>query len=227
MPHATFCAPDLTTFCRLGDLGLEAVGQRLEPGRAVLECRVLEPDDWCRRCGCQGRPRDTVVRQLAHMPLGWRPTTLAIRVRRYQCTGCGAVWRQDTSAAAEPRAKLSRGGLRWALDGLVRQHLTIARVAEGLAVTWNTANDAVLSEGQRVLIGDPHRFDGVKVIGVDDSPARCAPSGRFPQCLAAHTQGRQVRDGDHRPDTGPGWHRALEVVRHGRGPLQTGLLPVA
>jgi transposase len=78
------------------------------------------------------------------------------------------VWRQDTSKAAEPRAKLSRRGLRWALEGIVCQHLTIARVAEGLAVSWNTANDAVLAEGQRVLIEDPTRFGGVKVIGVDE-----------------------------------------------------------
>jgi hypothetical protein len=62
------------------------------------------------------------------------------------------VWRQDTSLAAEPRAKLSRRGLRWALEGIVRQHLTVARVAEGLGVAWNTANDAVLAEGKRVLI---------------------------------------------------------------------------
>ncbi len=33
---------------------------------------------------------------------------------------------------------------------------------------WNTANDAVLAEGKRVLIEDPGRFDGVKVIGVDE-----------------------------------------------------------
>ena len=32
------------------------------------------------------------------------------------------------------------------------QHLTVARVAEGLAVAWDTANDAVLAEGRRVLI---------------------------------------------------------------------------
>jgi hypothetical protein len=75
------------------------------------------------------------------------------------------VWRQDTSRAAEPRAKLSRRGLRWALEGIVCQHLTVARVAEGLAVSWNTANDAVLAEGKRVLINDPGRFDGVTVIG--------------------------------------------------------------
>ena len=48
------------------------------------------------------------------------------------------------------------------------QHLTVARVAEGLGVAWNTANDAVLAEGKRVLINDPARFDGVTVIGVDE-----------------------------------------------------------
>jgi transposase len=168
VPDATFACPDLTTFTRLDELGLEVVGQRLEPDRAVLACRVVEPDQWCRRCGCEGVPRDTVIRQLAHEPLGWRPTTLEVTVRRYRCSGCGHVWRQDTAKAAEPRAKLSRRGLRWALEGIVCQHLTVARVAEGLAVSWNTANDAVLAEGRRVLIDDPGRFDGVTVIGVDE-----------------------------------------------------------
>ncbi|MDF1490255.1 ISL3 family transposase [Tessaracoccus caeni] len=168
MSHATFARPDLTTFARLDGLGLDVVGQYLEAGRAVLECRVVEADGWCRRCGCEGAARDTVTRRLAHEPLGWRPTTLLIRVRRYRCTGCGHVWRQDTTEAAEPRAKVSRGGLRWALEGIVCQHLTVARVAEGLGVSWNTANAAVLAEGRRVLIDDPARFDGVKVLGVDE-----------------------------------------------------------
>jgi hypothetical protein len=39
MLHAIFAAPCLTTFCRLDELGLEAVGQRLEPDQAVIECR--------------------------------------------------------------------------------------------------------------------------------------------------------------------------------------------
>jgi hypothetical protein len=137
----------------------------------VLACRVVETDEfarWCRRCGCEAAPRDSVTRRLAHEPLGWRPTTLLITIRRYRCTGCGHVWRQDTSRAAEPRAKLSRRALRWALAGIVCQHLTVARVAEGLGVSWNTANDAVLAQGRRVLIEDPHRFDGVRVIGVDE-----------------------------------------------------------
>ena len=168
MLDATFACPDLTTFCRLDELGLEVTGQRLEPDRAVLACRVVEPDQWCRRCGCEGAPRDSVVRRLAHEPWGWRPTTLLVTVRRYRCSECGHVWRQDMSRAAEPRAKLSRRGLRWALEGIVCQHLTVARVAEGLGVAWGTANDAVLAEGWRVLIEDPGRFDDVAVIGVDE-----------------------------------------------------------
>ncbi|MFN8013973.1 MAG: ISL3 family transposase [Dermatophilaceae bacterium] len=168
MPDATFARPDLTTFTRLDELGLVVTGQRLEPNRAVLACRVIDDDRWCRRCGCEGAPRDSVVRELAHEPFGWRPTTLAVTIRRYRCTGCGRVWRQDTTKAAQPRARLSRAALRWALTALVVQHLTVARVAEALAVAWNTANDAVLAEGKRVLISDPARFDGVAVVGVDE-----------------------------------------------------------
>lgn len=172
MPDATFARADLTTFTRLDVLGLVVTGQRIEPDRAVLACRVAEEDRWCRDCGCEGRVRDSVVRHLAHEPFGWRPTTLVVTIRRYRCTGCGRVWRQDTSKAALPRAKLSRAALRWALNALVVQHLTIARVAEALGVSWNTANDAVLAEGKRVLLSDAARFTGVKVIGVDEHVVR-------------------------------------------------------
>jgi hypothetical protein len=94
-PAAGFACADMTTFCGLDELGLEVTGQRLEPGRGVLACRVVEPDGsdgrWCRRCGCQGVPRDSVTRRLAHEPFGWRPTTLLVPIRRYRCTGCGHV----------------------------------------------------------------------------------------------------------------------------------------
>ncbi len=35
-------------------------------------------------------------------------------------------------------------------------------------MSWHTANTAVLAEGRRVLIDDPARFDGVRVVGVDE-----------------------------------------------------------
>ncbi len=203
MPDATFTSPDLTTFARLDELGLEAVGQRVERDRAVIACRVVEPDQWCRRCGCEGAPRDTVTRVLAHEPFGWRPTTLVVTVRRYRCAHCGHVWRQDTTAAAEPRAKLSRQGLRWALEAIVLKHLTVARVAEGLAVAWNTANDAVLAEGKRALIDDPGRFDGVSAIGVDEHVWRHTRTGDKYVTVIIDLTG--IRDG-----TGPA--RLLDMV---------------
>lgn len=67
-----------------------------------------------------------MTRKLAHEPM--------VTMCRCRCTGCGHVWRQDTTLAAEPRAKLSRRGLRWALEAIVVQWLTIARVAEPLGV---------------------------------------------------------------------------------------------
>ena len=203
MPHATFTRPNLTTFPRLDELGLEVVGQQIEPKRAVLACRVVEPDQWCRRYGCEGTPRGTVVRRLAHEPFGWRPTVLLVTVRRYRCGECGHVWRQDMSKAAEPRAKLSRRALRWALEGLVVAHLTVARIAEGLAVSWNTANDAVLAEGKRVLINDPRRFDGVHVLGVDEHVWRHTRHGdKYVTVIIDLTP---IRD-----DTGPA--RLLDMV---------------
>mgnify|MGYP000870499781 FL=1 len=174
MPHTTFDRPDLGAFTRLDGLGLEVWGQRVEKSQTVLACRITGDDRWCRRCGCPGVARDTVIRRLAHVPYGWRPTILHVSVRRYRCQGCAHVWRQDMSQAAAPRAKLSRAAVRWALAGLVVHHLTVARIAQALAVSWNTANTAVLGEGQRVLIADAPRFESVRVIGVDEH----APDGR-------------------------------------------------
>ncbi|WP_244963257.1 hypothetical protein [Actinomyces trachealis] len=84
------------------------------------------------------------------------------------------MWRQSTQAAAQPGSKISRARLRWALSGIVVQHLSMARVAQGLGVWWSTANEAVLAEGMRLLVNDPSRLEGVRVIGVDDCPARYA-----------------------------------------------------
>ena len=93
--------------------------------------------------------------------------------------------------------------MRWALQALVCQHLTVARIAEALAVAWDTANDAVLAEGRRVLISDPARFDGVRVIGVDEHAWRHTRKGdKFVTVIIDLTP---VRDG-----TGPA--RLLDMV---------------
>ena len=44
-------------------------------------------------------------------------------------------------------------------------------------MSWNTANIAVLAEGQCLLINDPGRCGGVRVIGVDEHVWRHTPYG--------------------------------------------------
>ena len=46
--------------------------------------------------------------------------------------------------------------------------LSIARVAANLGASWHTVNSAVLAAGRELLIADPARLDGVRVIGVDE-----------------------------------------------------------
>ena len=46
--------------------------------------------------------------------------------------------------------------------------MSIARVAANLSSAWHTANGAVLEAGCELLINDPERFDGVRVVGVGE-----------------------------------------------------------
>ncbi len=79
----------------------------------------------------------------------------------------------------------------------------MARVAEGLGVCWNTANDAVLAEGQRLLIAHPARLDGVRMVGVDEHAWRHTRKGN--KYVTVIIDLTPVRDG-----TGPS--RLLDVV---------------
>ena len=127
-------------------------------------------DPFCKACGAQGVSRGTVARRLAHVPVGWRPTQLVVRVRRFACTGCRRVWRQDTSTLAEPRVRLTRSAVEWGLRALALECMSVSRVAAALGISWHTANNTILASAQATLLHDPHRFDGAEVLGVDDSP---------------------------------------------------------
>jgi len=168
MAQPTFCAPDLDAFCMLNNSGVTVTGQHLTAESAALECRMVEADQFCRQCGAQARVRGSVVRKVTHVPMGWRPTLLHLRLRRYRCDDCALVWQQDTTSVVAPEAKLSHAAALWALKSVVIDRLSIARVAANLGVSWHTANDAVLDTGRRLLIDDPNRLTGVRVLGVDE-----------------------------------------------------------
>ena len=108
------------------------------------------------------------------MPVGWRPTQLVVRLRRFACTHCRRVWRQDTPRLAQPRARLTHAAVEWGLRALVLECMSVSRIAAALGISWHTANNAILTRAEQAITGKPHRFDGVEVLGVDDSPARFA-----------------------------------------------------
>ena len=66
-------------------------------------------------------------------------------LRRFGCTHCRRVWRQDTSTLAEPRARLTRSAVEWGLRALAPECMSVCRVAAALGISWHTANNAILA----------------------------------------------------------------------------------
>ena len=160
--------PCLDQFCRLDRLGLSVVAQRVEPGYTMLSCVPTTAPTPCPVCGHSGRRHDTVIRRVAHVPFGWKPTILEVRAPRYRCRPCGQIWRHNLQAAAPSRSKLSRDAITLAVKSVVIDRMSIARIAANLGVAWNTAHDAILAAATELLIDGPGRLDGVTTVGVDE-----------------------------------------------------------
>ena len=203
MGNGTFSALDMTTYCGLVELGLVAVGMRCQEGGFVLKCRAVNPARLCPGCGRPGDALGSRTRRLAHEPRGHQPTMLVVYVGRYRCRACSRSWCDDISQAAPPRAKLSFGALRWGLVCLIADNMSINRIAAHLAVAWHTANEAILAYGEELLLADSTRFEGVRVIGVDEHVWRHRGGDRYATVIVEVTPVR-----DH---TGPA--RLLDVVQ--------------
>ena len=111
-----------------------------------------------------------------------------MRLRRFACTHCHRVWRQDTSTLAEPRARLTHAAVEWGLRALSLESMSVSRVAQALGISWHTANTAILTRAEQILNEAPDRLEGVEVLGVDDSPARFALVREVPPSVWRHTK---------------------------------------
>ena len=90
---------------------------------------------------------------------------------------------------AEPRARLTRSAVEWGLRALALECMSVSRVAAALGISWHTANNAILTRAEQTITGNPDRFDGVEILGVDDSPARFAPVREVPPLSDATPSG--------------------------------------
>lgn len=128
----------------------------------------------CPHCGvvATGHGRDEVV--LVDAPSFGRPVRLVWAKRRYVCREAlcpGASFTEQDPSVAPPRGTLTTRAVSWAVRELRGEHASISGLARRLGVDWHTVWNAVRAHLE-ALEADPARFDGVTVLGVDDSPAR-------------------------------------------------------
>ncbi|WP_407568323.1 ISL3 family transposase (plasmid) [Arsenicicoccus dermatophilus] len=141
-------------------------------GRLVVRVESVLDVAGCPVCGvvahAHAHDRDDVA--LVDAPSFGRPVRLVWVKRRYTCPepACagGTFVEQDDDIAA-PRALLTTRAVGWAVAQLRREHASIAGLARQLGVDWKTLWRAVRSHLER-LDTDPARFDGVRMLGVDE-----------------------------------------------------------
>ena len=146
----------------------------------VWQIRCELEDDgarYCRGCGAFSRVRSSWSRRLAHVPVGQSATHLLVRVRRYECAACERSWTDDLSAIAPGSRRMSEAAAWWAASEVVLKSKSVLACARDLACSWDAVNRAVLAKGRECLIGDVHRLDGVKTVGVDEHVWRHAAKG--------------------------------------------------
>jgi len=98
---------------------------------------------------------------------------------------------------------MTRAADFWALSQVVMDHVPVSGAAAVLGVSWNTCHQAVAELGERILISNPARLDGVRVVGVDEHVWRHTRKGdKYVTVIIDLTP---VRDG-----TGPS--RLLDMV---------------
>ncbi|STX13887.1 Transposase and inactivated derivatives [Kytococcus sedentarius] len=116
--------------------------------------------------------------------------------RRYVCREAlcpGASFTEQNASVAPPRGTLTTRAVSWAVRELRGGHASISGLARRLGVDWHTVWNAVRAHLE-ALEADPARFDGVTMLGVDDSPARYRSKREVPPaCGTTSTRARVAR----------------------------------
>ena len=153
-------------------------------GKLVVEIESKTvPAPGCPRCGVVGWSHGRRDHRLVDCPGFGRPVELIWRKHRWRCgeptCPVGVFTEQDDRIAA-PRGLLSNRAIWWAARQIRRENASMSGVARQLGCAWDTVNTAVMGLLASLDV-DSSRFDGVKVLGVDEhiwhhvNPARRGP----------------------------------------------------
>jgi transposase len=108
-------------------------------GQAVFHVERARASCRCSACGSADvSHRGQLVRSFRALPIGRRPTFIALPIPRVECRRCGVV-RQVEISFADPRRTYTRAFERYALE--LGRRMTIRDVAVHLGVGWDTIQD--------------------------------------------------------------------------------------
>ena len=157
------------TICRTAELGLAITNAAYNDECTVIECEALAPINACPVCDLPGVLRDHTYRELVDLPVVGFPTKLRVRLPRYACTNhvCPKRILRAGLACANDRSKVTHRVVRWILQRLAIDRMSVAATAKALGISWQLTCDLALSMA-RELVADPEHLAGVSVIGVDE-----------------------------------------------------------
>ncbi len=160
------------TIVRTVELGVSITDAAIDGETTVVFCDLItEGPGRCPGCGSIGVYRDMIERPVTDVPVVGHPLRLQVRLPRYLCSepGCGrVVFAHDSSRLARPRASTTRRCARFVLRRLMLDRTTVAAVARELGLAWDTVNTIAAEATRAILAADTGRFEGVRVIGVDE-----------------------------------------------------------
>lgn len=159
------------TICRTVELGVAITGAAIAAELTWIDCRPVEHDPTCPKCGEPGRLRDHVERVLTDLPVVGHPTRLRVRVPRFTCgdQSCTVtIFRQGIERVAAPKASTTRRCARWILQRLAIDKMSVSAVAKALDLGWNTVNAVAAELTRELVFGSPVHLDGVRYLGVDE-----------------------------------------------------------
>ena len=144
----------------------------LEPGEVTtVHVQSVRRLTGCPTCGSVAQLKDWSTVVLVDLPVYGRPTRLAWRKRRMECTDADCAtksWTEEDDRIASPRQLLTTRAARWATIQVGRHARSVSEVAGELGCAWHTVNTTVVAYGEALLEADVERFSTVSALGVDE-----------------------------------------------------------
>ncbi|MEB3065659.1 ISL3 family transposase [[Mycobacterium] zoologicum] len=159
------------TICRTVELGVTITGAAIADELTWIDCRPVEHDPTCPKCGEPGRLRDHVERVLTDLPVVGHPTRLRVRVPRFTCgtDDCTvAIFRQCMTRVAAPKAATTVRCARWILQRLAIDKMSVSAIAKTLGLNWETVNTMAAELTRELVFNTAGHLEGVRYLGVDE-----------------------------------------------------------